>query len=154
MTPSRISDEALQEAIEAGEFACARCGHCCKGNGLVRVGVAEVDRAARHLGLTQREFTRQYARRSGAERWILKDKMVPRPPGSNDPGQAPGHGLEQWCTFLERMPDGLYGCAINPVKPDQCASFPRKWRNDDSLQTCVGLRALLARLRQRKMENV
>jgi Fe-S-cluster containining protein len=145
MTPPRLSDDELQSAIES-EFECARCGHCCKGDGLVHVGPAELDRAAEHLGLSRRQFVKQYATRVDDQQWILRDKMVPTP---SRPGVR-GKGEEKWCIFLEIMPDGLYGCTINEAKPDQCASFPRKWRNDDSLQTCVGLRALVAKLRREK----
>jgi Fe-S-cluster containining protein len=41
------------------------------------------------------------------------------------------------CIFLQAD-----GCQIHPVKPEQCATFPMKWRNPDSFETCAGLRAL------------
>jgi Fe-S-cluster containining protein len=41
------------------------------------------------------------------------------------------------CIFLQAD-----GCQIHAVKPEQCASFPMKWRNPDSFETCAGLRAL------------
>ncbi len=135
----QIDEDRLNEAIDR-EFSCARCGNCCKGDGLVRFGAAEADRMAALLGLTRRRFVKEYAIRVEAEQWIMRDKMVD-PPG--------GREREQWCIFLERGPDGLYGCGVNSAKPDQCASFPRAWRNDDTMQTCAGMRILMAKLRRR-----
>ena len=136
MTP-RLDPDALEQAIQT-RFACTRCGHCCKGDGQVRLGPAEADRLAAALGLAREAFVRQYALRAGRDRWRLKDRWV-----------SPGNPMlpdEQWCIFLERDPAGLYGCRVNGVKPDQCAGFPARWRNPDSIQTCPGLRRLAAEL--------
>ena len=131
MAETRFTDEQIQEAIET-RFECARCGHCCKGSGTVDVGEAEIWRMAEHLALEPKEFIRRYAIAQGRGRWILRDI-------ANE---------EQWCIFLELMPDGLYGCKVNAAKPDQCASFPARWRNTDSLQTCMGLRLMLRDMRR------
>lgn len=131
--PPRIHPDVLQEAIETG-FACERCGNCCKGEGAVRIGPAEADRLARHLHLPRRKFLKQYARQMGAEEWWLINH----------------DNAELWCIFLTRDADGLYGCQVNEAKPDQCRSFPAKWRNSDSLRTCAGLRTLVAGLRERE----
>lgn len=131
--PPRIHPDVLQEAIE-NEFKCERCGNCCKGDGAVRIGPAEADRMARHLGLPRRKFLKQYARQITPEQWWLIN-----------------HDNEElWCIFLVRDAEGLYGCQVNEAKPDQCRSFPAKWRNSDSLRTCAGLRALTAKLRARE----
>lgn len=135
----RIDDNTLQEAIET-RFQCARCGHCCKGDGVVRFGPAEAGRLADKLGLTRHQFLKTYALRLGAKEWVLRDKMVPMP-------GAPG-GVEQWCIFLERDHEGLYLCSVNEAKPRQCHDFPAKWVNNDSLETCAGLRILAAQLRR------
>jgi Fe-S-cluster containining protein len=110
--------------------------------GLVRIGAAEADRLAGALGLGREEFVRLYAVPTGRERWRLKDRFVEiaGPDGSS-------RRREQWCIFLERGEDGLYGCRVNAVKPDQCAGFPARWRNEDTLRTCAGLRRLLSELR-------
>lgn len=124
-----IRNEDLQTAIEQ-EFACHRCGACCKGEGVVRIGRVEADRMAKHLGLTRRKFLSLYARRASPNSWWLIDI-------DNE---------EKWCVFLTRDEQGRYGCKVNPVKPNQCASFPARWRNPDSFKSCEGLKALLARM--------
>lgn len=130
--PARIPPEVLQQAIET-EFACERCGHCCTGDGAVRIGPVEADRMARALGLSRRKFLKQYAKPVGPDQWWLLDQ----------------DNLDQWCIFLTRDADGLFGCRVNDAKPDQCRSFPAKWRNPGSLKTCAGLRTLVSNLRDR-----
>ncbi len=134
----RIHALQLQDAIEK-DFHCERCGHCCKGDGLVHVDEDEVAALGAALGLTQDQFLRQYTHDNGLGNWVLKDRMVASP----HPGASP----EQWCIFLERGSDGLYGCAVNSHKPRQCGRFPALWRNSDSFATCAGLRRLLADLK-------
>jgi uncharacterized protein len=136
MTPP-IDRKQMQQAIER-DFQCMQCGHCCKGTGLVHVGAEEIARIARYLNLSEIEFLKEHAQEDGPGHWVLRDKWV----DSASSGKA-----ELWCKFLETDPQGLYICAVNPAKPDQCASFPARWRNHDSLRTCAGLRALTARLR-------
>ncbi|MBI3736929.1 YkgJ family cysteine cluster protein [Candidatus Sumerlaeota bacterium] len=135
METSAISEAEFQSAIER-EFKCNRCGHCCKGDGVVEVGLEEIDRMAAHLGLSRKEFVGKYAVKAGATKWWLIDQKNP----------------ERWCIFLTLGPDGLYGCAVNEAKPDQCSSFPAKWRNEDSFRTCAGLRFLMRTLRERKSQ--
>lgn len=127
-----ITPELIQRSIE-DEFECLRCGHCCKGSGVVDIGEAEADRMAAHLGMKRRDFLDSYAVEAGEGRWWLKDQ----------------NNEERWCIFLEIDAEGLYGCRVNPAKPDQCASFPSGWRNPDSLRTCAGLRAMMRNLRER-----
>ncbi len=136
--PALPPPHVLQHAIET-RFVCHRCGHCCKGDGLVQFGPLEADRMADHLGLSRRQFLKQFALRVEDDQWILRDRFVQ--------DARTGGRREQWCIFLERDADGRYGCRVNPAKPDQCGSFPAQWRNPDSLQTCVGLRRLLADLK-------
>lgn len=136
---SRIDADVLQDAIET-QFQCAQCGHCCKGDGLVRIGPVEADRAAVAVGLTRHRFLKAYTLRIDQKQWIVRDRWVPSP--------HPAGEKEKWCIFLERGSDGLYRCQLHHAKPDQCQSFPAKWRNPDSLTTCVGLRHLLALLRR------
>lgn len=133
--PSR-EQKKLQKAIEE-RFECLRCGNCCKGDGVVRIGPEELKRMAAKLGITEKAFIKQYTMIYGEQEWWLIDKIVEE------------HGEQiKWCIFLEIMDDGLYGCRVNEAKPDQCASFPAKWRNNDSLRSCAGLRALRAELRK------
>lgn len=88
---------------------------------------------ARHLGLPRRKFLKQYARQVAPEQWWLLDQANP----------------DLWCIFLVRGEDGLFGCRVNAAKPNQCLSFPAKWRNPGSLKTCAGLRTLVSKLQER-----
>jgi Fe-S-cluster containining protein len=101
---------------------------------VVGIGPDEVDRMARHLDLPRESFLKQYAKKIGRDRWRLKEIA----------------NAERWCIFLERGADGLYGCRVNPVKPDQCAGFPARWRNPDSFQCCEGLKAMLCRMKEQQ----
>ena len=134
-----MDDDILQEAIDT-QFECARCGQCCKGEGIVRFGPAMADRMARALGLKRQAFIDRFAVVTGPEQYWLQDRLVDSP--------YPDAPPETWCVFLQRTPDGLFGCRLYQAKPDQCRRFPAKWRNPDSLRTCVGLRRLVARLRR------
>ena len=130
-----ISEQELQEAIER-EFQCERCGNCCKGEGAVSIGRAEARRMARHLGMKLDQFFRAYTMEAKPGEWWLLNQ-------DNE---------ELWCIFLEVDDDGLYGCKVNPAKPDQCGSFPARWTNEDSLRSCAGLRILMRNMRRRKAE--
>ena len=134
----KVERKELLQAI-SGHFECQRCGHCCKGDGQVRFGVDEAHRMADHLGLKLKDFLGKYALKIGPGRYMLKDRWAE--------DHETGLGREQWCVHLFRGDDGRYGCCVNNVKPDQCESFPYKWRNADSFRTCAGLRLMGALLR-------
>lgn len=133
--------EKLQQAIRT-RFACARCGTCCKGDGIVRFSSLELERMCAALGVERREFMNSFAAPLGPRQWILRDRFVPGPDG--------GLAREQWCIFLERHPDGRYGCRLGDAKPRQCHAFPYDWVNPDSCQTCDGLKNLLNALNLEK----
>jgi Fe-S-cluster containining protein len=111
------------------EFACHRCGNCCRGEGFVDVTESEIERAARFLGITAAEFIRQYCQRtaSGGFEVISQGDVL------------------QSCIFLFEDEKGLFGCRIHGAKPDQCAAFPFNWRPRDAEEYCAGLRALAGR---------
>lgn len=129
MPPTQLSESEIQHAVET-EFRCERCGNCCKGEGMVKIGKTEAQRIAAHLNLEFDDFLKRFTKRAGPGKWWLLDQ----------PGE------EQWCTFLTRDEEGLFSCGIHEVKPDQCGHFPLQWRNEDSFQTCRGLSALVRRL--------
>ncbi len=122
-TPASHRHEA---PYEIREFVCARCGNCCRGEGIVRVTPVEAQAIAQFLGLSLEEFTARYTRdaeaaadRDKGVRWLL-DKPGPL----------------QECIFLE---DNL--CRIHPVKPHRCRTFPLEWRTPDILDYCVGMQS-------------
>ena len=85
---------------EGLRFECARCGACCGGEpGYVWVTAAEIEKMARHLGLSVDAFGKQHLRRVG-RRFSLREK----PNGD--------------CCLL----DGK--CTVYPVRPRQCVSWP------------------------------
>lgn len=88
-------------------FECARCGRCCEWAGAVKVSASEVDAMADFLGITPEVFSDRFLRlmddRSGLS-------LVENPDGS--------------CVFYSRE---TRRCAVNPVKPRQCAGFPVEW---------------------------
>lgn len=99
-------------------FVCLRCGGCCRGEGIVRVGAREIKAAAEFLGVSEEDFTRLYT--------------VLRP---DRRGLMLGEKEDGTCTMLAA--DNR--CRIHAVKPDQCKTFPWKWRNDDSSGICPAI---------------
>lgn len=105
-------------------WQCRRSGNCCAiPGGFVRVDPDEAAAIAAFLGLDLAAFRSRYLQ-PGGER--LKD------------------GLGNRCVFLQ---DGApAGCAIYPVRPAKCASFPfwPELRDDARLRalvvrTCPGI---------------
>jgi Fe-S-cluster containining protein len=87
-------------------FSCRQCGRCCSGApGYVWVTEAEAALIAQHCGLGLAEFARTHLRQVGSRRSLLE--------------KAGGD-----CDFLERLPDGGTRCAIHPVRPTQCRTWP------------------------------
>lgn len=84
-------------------FECTQCGNCCKSHGdATHVYLAErdVQAIAAHLGLGREEFLARHAEREDG--WIQLARSEPA------------------CPFLE--PDNR--CAIYPVRPMQCRTWP------------------------------
>lgn len=83
-------------------WSCRRSGNCCAiPGGFVRVTAGEAEAIAGHLGLSVAAFRSRYLQPDGER---LKD------------------GLGNRCVFLQ---DGApAGCAVYPVRPAKCASFP------------------------------
>jgi Fe-S-cluster containining protein len=89
------------------DYECQRCGACCRWPGEVCVSDPEIARLAGHLRLTEQEFIEQYTRVHFLRRGL---SLLEKPNGE--------------CILL----DGK-DCRVHPVKPDQCRSFPRDWKN-------------------------
>lgn len=105
------------------DFVCRCCGACCRiKNGIVRVAPHEISRMAAFLGKSE-------------ERFIEEDTAV----APDRAGLILKDGEDGACAML--LPDGR--CAVHPVKPDKCRSFPYEWTNPDSAEYCEGLKLLL-----------
>jgi Fe-S-cluster containining protein len=105
------------------QFQCLRCGTCCTGPGFVALEVGEADRIAKFLGVTVEEFRATYTRIVGDEEVWLVD----------------GEGNDVPCVFLERPENGPATCRIQSVKPNQCNTFPMKWRSPGATNWCDAL---------------
>jgi hypothetical protein len=84
-------------------FGCQRCGNCCRNHGsytYVYLMPADVSAIARHLGLEEHEFISRYCQEEDGWTSLRMD--------------APA------CPFLEAGNT----CAIYPVRPKQCATWP------------------------------
>jgi hypothetical protein len=83
-------------------FRCTQCSHCCTGpQGYVWLSPEDQGRIASHLGLPVAAFLKRYVRLVG--RLLC---LVDKPNGD--------------CVFLGEDKR----CAIHPVKPRQCLTFP------------------------------
>lgn len=87
---------------------CTKCGKCCTGSGSVWVSEREALKIAGHLNLSLPQFlikyTVTYSKVPGW--WMLK----------NDARS----GKARNCIFLQAD----NGCAIHPVRPIQCSTYP------------------------------
>lgn len=102
-------------AGEAVRYQCQRCGNCCRWPGFVRLERGEEERIAAFLGLTPEQFVNEFCELH-PNRQALSIKS--RPNGE--------------CTML----DGRNVCAIQPVKPLQCAGFPNAWNFPGWREVC------------------
>lgn len=99
------------------EFACRRCGNCCRHAGEVRLAAGEVEAIAAVLGLDPAAFTDRYTRLRDDRRGLV---LVDRPDGA--------------CIFLED--EGPPRCRIQAAKPRQCRDFPIGWRYENLAEVC------------------
>lgn len=104
------------------EFVCHQCGNCCRGSGVVALEERDIADAASHLGITPEAFRERYCRELPEDLVVLRDQ-----------GDALGS-----CIFLSA--DNR--CAIHEAKPQQCRDFPFRWRPENVLEFCEGMRAV------------
>src|SRR5215469_10812024 len=82
-------------------FACQRgCINCCDQDGYVYLTEEDVNRAAKFVGASTKVFEKKYVYRTAHQIRFRKPR-------------------KKQCPFLESG-----GCAIHPVKPTQCRTFP------------------------------
>lgn len=89
-------------------FECAGCGGCCAGpeDGYVWASDEEIDAIARHLGISAEELRRRYLRRVWGRHTVVMRQ------DNKD------------CPFLSAAGNGRRSCAIYPVRPTQCRTWP------------------------------
>ena len=113
-------------------FTCHQCGNCCTGPpGYVWFSATEGKAIAEHLGLSEAEFYRRYARKKRGRYSLTEVKR----------------GDQYDCVFLQRDEHGKALCSIYPVRPTQCRTFPfwpehlesrEAW--DEAAKDCPGMR--------------
>ncbi len=89
-------------------FECQLCGNCCAGpaEGYVWVTGEEMEAMAEQLGLSVKEFKKQYCRRVG-----LRYSLLEKQPGKD-------------CILLSDLQDGRRGCEVYAHRPRQCRTWP------------------------------
>ena len=88
-------------------FECDQCGGCCSGpgEGYIWVTRPEIEMIADHLKISEGQLRKEYIKRVG-----LRSSIVEQP-------------INNDCVFLREI-DGHRGCAIYPVRPNQCRTWP------------------------------
>ena len=88
-------------------FECQQCGRCCSGpeEGYIWVTKDEIALISDYLKITEKQFQSKYLKKQGLRTTII-EKPVTRD-----------------CIFLNSDP-AKPGCAIYPVRPNQCRTWP------------------------------
>jgi Fe-S-cluster containining protein len=132
MTTSKNQTTSTPWYADGLHFTCHQCGNCCTGPpGYVWFDEDEGRALAEHLGLSEAEFYKRYAKKKHGK-WSLDE--VKRD-GQYD------------CVFLERDDQGKAWCGVYPVRPTQCQTWPFWPENlespeawDEAAETCPGMR--------------
>lgn len=102
-------------------YTCQRCTACCRWPGLVKVGDAEIAALAQFLGVSEFDFIQRYT-------YLRPDRQ----------GLSLIEKENGECIFLEGR-----NCAVQPVKPIQCAGFPNTWNFPGWRETCEAVPSLV-----------
>ncbi|MCK5564443.1 MAG: YkgJ family cysteine cluster protein [Planctomycetes bacterium] len=88
-------------------FECTGCGNCCAGpdEGYIWLTKPEIQRLAKFLGMTVEKTSAEFLRRIG-NRYSINENLVTKD-----------------CVFLTDTGTGK-GCAVYPVRPNQCRTWP------------------------------
>ena len=103
-----MTDDARDKWYSCGlHFECSQCGECCSGpgEGVIWVSRREIEFIADYLNIPESEFREKYLEKIGSRTTIIEE------PVSRD------------CIFLMKTDSGVK-CAIYPVRPTQCRSWP------------------------------
>jgi hypothetical protein len=105
-----MDDVARPARLDVARAECHRCGTCCKTQHGIVISLSDVYHIAGKLGLTPKNFLRQYCRDS-------------RTYDVFGHGVFPGISIvtkKGTCPFFRECT----GCAVNDVKPDVCRLYP------------------------------
>ena len=102
-------------------YECQRCTNCCRWPGFVKVSESEIARIAAHLGIGDVDFIEEYTR------------LLPERDGLALIDKGSSHE----CIFLKGR-----DCAIQTVKPNQCAGFPNTWNFPGWRESCEAVPSL------------
>ena len=88
-------------------FECTGCGQCCSGpeEGYVWITPAEIRAIAEYLERTTNQVVERYTRQVGRRVSLIEKENAD-------------------CIFLGEATDGIRPCAIYPVRPVQCRTWP------------------------------
>jgi len=90
---------------EGLRFKCTECGKCCTGGpGYVWLSEVEMESMAKHLNISLEAFKKKYTRQRENKYALVEKKTF---------------NNEFDCVFLQDKK-----CAIYPVRPKQCRTFP------------------------------
>ena len=111
-----MSEEKTRWYIGGLHFECLQCGACCGGpdEGYIWVTRPEIELIAKCLDRTVDQLWDKYLKRIGKRATIIEEP------------------INKDCIFLTNA-DGQKGCAIYPVRPNQCRTWPF-W--SDNLASC------------------
>jgi len=89
-------------------FECIGCGNCCAGpeEGYIWICAEEIAMLAKYLGMSEADVRKRFIKRSGLRTTLIEDKAT------------------KDCIFLQKNANGQRGCAIYPVRPNQCRTWP------------------------------
>lgn len=127
--------------VDGLRFECTRCGRCCTGEGYVWLSERRIREIAEFLDATVAEFSHRYVRRVDNRLSLVEKEHAD-------------------CVFWERDK----GCAIYPVRPVQCRTFPFWTEHLESAEAWTNLaeevpgigrgrRHSLAEIRRRRREG-
>jgi Fe-S-cluster containining protein len=88
-------------------FECTQCGNCCAGpgEGYIWLTRKEIGFLAEYFKISEAEVEKKYLRLVG-KRWSIRENSRTKD-----------------CLFLVPF-EGARGCAIYPVRPNQCRTWP------------------------------
>lgn len=130
--PDQAARELHEQAFRIVD--CTRCANCCKTMGVI-LDAADVDRIARHLGLSIDEFEERYVERDEEQPAVVRIRQRP----------CPFLGADDRCTIYE-------------VRPTVCREYPhtdkegfatRTIGHASNAQTCPAVFWIVERLRER-----